>query len=145
MHQLNTQLKARITRGERAEHSLGNVDAHNPHFIGRTTELRRLRETVALGKVGVLTAVHGLGGVGKTVLSEELHESNCQFAMHLVFELRAIGCTTVPEESKLRAVEMFTPEELELLARIEHDRWVAERLITSWTFAEKKNIQHGNN
>ena len=60
MRQLNAQLKERITRGERAEHSLGNVDAHNPHFIGRTTELRRLRETVALGKVGVLTAVHRL-------------------------------------------------------------------------------------
>ena len=71
MRQLNIQLKERITRGERAQHSLGNVDAHNPHFIGRTTELRRLRETVALGKVGVLTAVHGLGGVGKTSLAIE--------------------------------------------------------------------------
>ncbi len=71
MRQLNAQLKERITRGERAEHSLGNVDAHNPRFIGRTTELRRLRATVALGKVGVLTAVHGLGGVGKTALAIE--------------------------------------------------------------------------
>jgi len=71
MRQLNAQLKERITRGERAEHSLGNVDAHNPHFIGRTAELRRLRETVALSKVGVLTAVHGLGGVGKTALAIE--------------------------------------------------------------------------
>lgn len=71
MRQLNTQLKSRITRGERAEHSLGNVDTHNLHFIGRTTELRRLRKTVALGKVGVLTAVHGLGGVGKTALAIE--------------------------------------------------------------------------
>lgn len=71
MHQLNAQLNERVTRGERAEHSLGNVDAHNPNFIGRTTELRRLRETVALGKVGVLTAVNGLGGVGKTALAIE--------------------------------------------------------------------------
>jgi hypothetical protein len=71
MRQLDARLKSRITRGERAEHSLGNVDAHNPHFIGRTTELRRLRETVALGKVGVLTAVHSLGGVGKTTLAIE--------------------------------------------------------------------------
>jgi len=71
MRQLNGQLKERIARGERAEHSLGNVDAHNPHFIGRTTELRQLREAVALGKVGVLTAVHGLGGMGKTALAIE--------------------------------------------------------------------------
>ena len=71
IHQLTTQLWSRISRSERAEHSPGNVDAHNPHFTGRTTELRRLRETVALGKVGVLTAVNGLGSVGKTALAIE--------------------------------------------------------------------------
>jgi len=75
MRQLNAQLKGRITRGERAEHRLGNADAHNPHFIGRTTELRRLREAVALGKVGVVTAVHGLGGLGKTALAIEYAHS----------------------------------------------------------------------
>ena len=71
MEQLKEQIGARIQRGERAEQSLGNVDASNPNFIGRVTELRRLRETVALGKVGVLTAVHGLGGMGKTALAIE--------------------------------------------------------------------------
>ena len=68
MRQLNDQLKERITRGEQAELSLGNVDAHNRHFIGRTSELRRLRETVGLGKLGMFSIVHGLGGVGKTAL-----------------------------------------------------------------------------
>ena len=71
MQKLNAQLEERITRHERIEQSLGNVDAHNLHFIGRTSELRRLRETVALGRVGVLTAVHGLGGAGKTALAVE--------------------------------------------------------------------------
>jgi tetratricopeptide (TPR) repeat protein len=71
MQHLNGRIAERIQRGERAEQSLGNVDAHNMHFIGRRTELRRLRETVALGKVGVLTAVHGLGGMGKTALAIE--------------------------------------------------------------------------
>ena len=71
MDQLNQQIALRIQRGERAEQSLGNVDAPNAHFIGRVAELRRLRETVALGKVGVLTAIHGLGGMGKTALAIE--------------------------------------------------------------------------
>lgn len=71
MKSLHEQLRDRIRRGEHSEQSLGNVDAHNPHFIGRISELRRLRETVALGRVGVLTAVHGLGGVGKTALAIE--------------------------------------------------------------------------
>jgi tetratricopeptide (TPR) repeat protein len=68
---LNQRIAERIQRGERFEQSLGNVDAHNAHFIGRTTELRRLQETVALKKIGVLTAVHGLGGMGKTALAIE--------------------------------------------------------------------------
>jgi len=71
MHQLNLGLRERIDRGEKAESGLGNVDTHNPHFIGRTAELRRLRELVALGPVGLLTVVHGLGGVGKTALAVE--------------------------------------------------------------------------
>ncbi len=49
----------------------GNVDRHNERFVGRTFELRRLRELVGLNKVGVLTAVHGLGGMGKTALAVE--------------------------------------------------------------------------
>ncbi|HBC80358.1 MAG TPA: hypothetical protein DEO60_15270 [Bacteroidales bacterium] len=68
---LNIQIKERIVRFERTEFKLGNIDAHNPHFIGRTSELRRLREIVAFGKVGVLTAIHGLGGIGKTALAIE--------------------------------------------------------------------------
>jgi tetratricopeptide (TPR) repeat protein len=71
MDQLKEQVATRIRRGERAEQSLGNIDAPNPNFIGRLNKLRELRETVALRKVGVLTAVHGLGGLGKTALAIE--------------------------------------------------------------------------
>ncbi|HZK04417.1 MAG TPA: hypothetical protein VFC82_01050, partial [Actinomycetaceae bacterium] len=38
-------------------------------FVGRHAELRRLHEQVALGQVGVVTALHGLGGLGKTELA----------------------------------------------------------------------------
>ncbi|MEK6287721.1 MAG: toll/interleukin-1 receptor domain-containing protein [Acidobacteriota bacterium] len=71
MEKLSQRIAERILRGERFEQSLGNVDAHNAHFIGRTRELRRLQETVALKKIGVLTAVHGVGGMGKTALAIE--------------------------------------------------------------------------
>jgi tetratricopeptide (TPR) repeat protein len=70
IQQLNIQLQKRIKQTELAENSIGNIDAHNPHFIGRTIEMRRLREQfVKPGTIGVLTAVHGLGGVGKTALA----------------------------------------------------------------------------
>ncbi len=68
---LNTQIKERVVRVEHTQFKNGNIDSHNPHFIGRTSELRHLRETVALGKLGVLTAIHGLGGIGKTALATE--------------------------------------------------------------------------
>lgn len=71
LDQLRDQIAARIVRGERSDQSIGNVDASNAHFIGRVTELRSLRETVGLGRVGVLTAVHGMGGMGKTALAIE--------------------------------------------------------------------------
>ncbi|MBK7381974.1 MAG: tetratricopeptide repeat protein [Flavobacteriales bacterium] len=72
MRSLNERIVATITRSERAERSLGNVDAHNPHFIGRTTNLRLLRENfVKPGNIGVLTAVNGMGGLGKTALAIE--------------------------------------------------------------------------
>ncbi len=71
MDALTIQIKERIDREVAAENSLGNVENHNPHFMGRRSELRRLREELSLGQVGVLTAVHGLGGMGKTALATE--------------------------------------------------------------------------
>jgi tetratricopeptide (TPR) repeat protein len=76
MEKLKAQINERIRRGERSEQSLGNVYAPNAHFVGRITELRRLHETVARGKVGVLIAVHGLGGMGKTALAIEYAHAN---------------------------------------------------------------------
>ncbi len=71
MEELATQLRDRLGRLRLALDAPGNVDRHNERFVGRTSELRRLRELVGLGKVGVLTAVHGLGGIGKTALAIE--------------------------------------------------------------------------
>ena len=72
MEKLNRRIAETILRGERAEKSLGSVDAHNPHFIGRGSSLRTLRENfVKPGHIGVVTAVNGIGGLGKTALAIE--------------------------------------------------------------------------
>jgi tetratricopeptide (TPR) repeat protein len=64
-------LKA-IERSERAERSPGNVDAHNPHFVGRTANLQAIRDNFVLpGNIGVISAMHGMGGLGKTALATE--------------------------------------------------------------------------
>jgi tetratricopeptide (TPR) repeat protein len=43
----------------------------NPNFVGRITELRRLREALTNHEVVGVTAVHGIGGIGKTSLAIE--------------------------------------------------------------------------
>ena len=43
----------------------------NPNFVGRDKLLDRIRETLTSEKAAALTAIHGLGGVGKTQLAAE--------------------------------------------------------------------------
>lgn len=69
MEALGTTLWERLQRARRAEAAPGNLRWQNPHFVGRIEELRKLHENLALGTVGVVTALHGLGGQGKTELA----------------------------------------------------------------------------
>jgi voltage-gated potassium channel Kch len=66
------------------------------------------------------------------VLDPGLKDSNRQAADHIPVKLRAIGCSTdsVPGGEP---VTSFTPDEVEVLARMEHDRWTAERILAGWT------------
>ncbi len=54
-----------------------------------------------------------------------------------------LGCDIVPADDERAAgaarVEGISDEEVEALARVEHDRWVAERLADGWTFAPVKD------
>ena len=66
---LGLSLYERIERARRARSVPGNVRRTNPFFVGRREELRRLHERLGVGAIGVVTAVHGLGGQGKTELA----------------------------------------------------------------------------
>ncbi|MCB1804956.1 MAG: TIR domain-containing protein, partial [Candidatus Competibacteraceae bacterium] len=69
MAALGDSLWERLQRARRAESAPGNLRRQNPYFVGRREELRQLHEQLTLGAVGVVTAVHGLGGQGKTELA----------------------------------------------------------------------------
>jgi tetratricopeptide (TPR) repeat protein len=69
IEKLRDQVVTRVRRGEQAAQSAGNVEPCNPRFIGRVRELSRLREQLALQRVGAMVAIHGLGGMGKTSLA----------------------------------------------------------------------------
>jgi voltage-gated potassium channel Kch len=63
-------------------------------------------------------------------LPETLRESNRDQARHIVEKLWTIGRILTPLSGP--GPEEFTPEEIELLSRVEHDRWVAERRRNGW-------------
>ena len=66
-----TAIKALLRDAHRVVEANGNVDRHNEHFVGRSAELRRLREIVAFEKLGAITVINGTDGVGKTALAIE--------------------------------------------------------------------------
>jgi tetratricopeptide (TPR) repeat protein len=69
LQDLEHSLHARLSKLRRMRYAPGNLSAHNPRFVGREAEMQRLHEAAGLGRFGVLTAVQGMGGVGKTALA----------------------------------------------------------------------------
>jgi voltage-gated potassium channel Kch len=70
-------------------------------------------------------------------LRENLKDSNRHQADHIAVKLRAIGCYSATAPSRDPVVEMFSEEEVELLARMEHARWNAERWLDGWTLGPR--------
>jgi tetratricopeptide (TPR) repeat protein len=68
---LDQRIHTRLEKAGRAASSRTTIPPHNEHFVGRQDEMRRLRESLALSRVGVITAVHGIGGIGKSALAFE--------------------------------------------------------------------------
>ena len=63
---LGESLWDRIQRAQRAETAPGNLRRQTPFFVGRKQELLDLHNRLGVGAIGVVTALHGLGGQGKT-------------------------------------------------------------------------------
>jgi voltage-gated potassium channel Kch len=68
-------------------------------------------------------------------LTESYRLSNRLQADHIPFKLRAVGCRAVPAGTAGR-VEEFAADDVERLARMEHARWAAERLLEGWVPGE---------
>lgn len=70
-------------------------------------------------------------------LPEHVKESNRAQALHIAEKLKAIGCDITKLEDREVGKFEFTREEIEQLARMEHERWVEERLANGWTVGPK--------
>lgn len=69
LEELKRSLHHRINRMRRIEKVPGNLPAPNARFVGREREMKLMHESVGLGKFGVMTAIHGVGGLGKTSIA----------------------------------------------------------------------------
>jgi voltage-gated potassium channel Kch len=65
-------------------------------------------------------------------LPETLRESNRSQAAHVGVKLTTIGCGIVPSRDEDGDVPIFSADEVELLARMEHERWVEDRRREGW-------------
>ncbi len=67
-------------------------------------------------------------------LLPDLKESNRRQATHICTKLREIGCYLEPLDAGRSAEFEFSPDEFDRLARLEHERWMSERIKAGWTY-----------
>ena len=96
---------------------------HEDFVTKRTTFRRTVQTDRALASWDVLD-------------DQDYKSANRQQADHLGIKLRAIGCEAAAV-SDPRPEHTFSAKEVELLAEMEHARWVAERTLAGWTFGPR--------
>ena len=69
-------------------------------------------------------------------LKEDFRESNRQQAVHMYFKVRACGYEIVALNDPHPSIEEFEKGLSDVLAIMEHDRWVAERKVNNWKFGD---------
>ena len=70
-------------------------------------------------------------------LDEAYRESSCEQAEHMEVKLRTYGFTSDPKAPKLP--DAFDDAQVEVLGRMEHARWCAERWLAGWTYGPEKS------
>ncbi|GAB3726689.1 FxSxx-COOH system tetratricopeptide repeat protein [Amycolatopsis oliviviridis] len=130
IYERHVHAPAVITPMERVEAPAGliNLPERSALFVGRGGEMRRLREAITASSPGsvVVTAVHGLGGIGKSALAA--HYADTHRAGHsLVWWITADAPTSI-ETGLARLAVALQPAvgTLPLEQQTEHGlRWLA--------------------
>lgn len=73
-------------------------------------------------------------------LEDTMKYSNVRQANGFFDKLAALGCYATDEETDDERVEAFSDEELEYLARLEHNDWYEERIRTGWKYGPEKDV-----
>lgn len=73
-------------------------------------------------------------------LREDLRESNRQQADDIGAKLHRIGYGMMPVAGREPAHVTFTDEEVEIMAEMEHARWMAERRLAGWVYGPVRDV-----
>jgi TrkA-N domain/RyR domain len=74
-------------------------------------------------------------------LAETYRRSNRDLAFDIGAKLRRINCAIEPMADWDTPVFTFEPEELELLAKLEHERWSADRRRDGWVYGPERRVE----
>jgi hypothetical protein len=66
-------------------------------------------------------------------LPEAYRESSRRYADHIGAKLRAVGCALAQQTDWQEDPLQFSHDEVEIMARMEHERWMEDRLSEGWT------------
>jgi len=77
-------------------------------------------------------------------LREDYKESNRQQADNIPRYLHAIGYGFFPFVGREAVKVKLSSDEIERMAKMEHDRWVVEKVATGWKYGRKKDIKRKN-
>jgi hypothetical protein len=99
------------------------------------------KDYVATQRAAGRTAVDNVALLPWDELSAEFKESNLQEADYIWVKLGAVGCRVKPLASRAAAPFEFTSEEIETMARLEHERWMSERRMKGWNYGPNRDDQ----
>jgi hypothetical protein len=73
-------------------------------------------------------------------LPEELREANRAQAADISHKLAAVGCKIATSTRWVQPGPVFDETELEVLAQLEHERWMAERISSGWRLGPTRDV-----
>lgn len=68
-------------------------------------------------------------------LAGEIKDSNRSQADHILVKLRSVGCSIGKSDGESR----LTQDETDILAKVEHRRWVVEKLLNGWKYGPTRD------
>jgi hypothetical protein len=70
-------------------------------------------------------------------LGEDLRRANVEQADHITYKLSLLGYQVEPLSANAREASVtFGPQQIEVLAQLEHARWLIDRQLAGWTFGQ---------